>query len=89
MAVGRRERRAERHGAFDHVFGDQAGVALDLVELLELAWHDVYGDVTPPPQVIDDLLVCSHGRLDLLVRAAHLASIDWRDLRLQADAERA
>jgi hypothetical protein len=89
MAIGRRERRAERQDAFDEAFGDNAAVALDLVELLELAWHDVYGDVTPPPTVIEDLLVCSHGRLDLLVRAAHLAVIDWRDLRVQADSERA
>jgi len=34
--------------------------------------------------MIDDLLVCSQGTLDGLVRAANLAITDWRDLRMQA-----
>ena len=84
MAIGRRERRAERRPAFEATFGSQQDVALDLVEILELAWHDCYGELTPPPAVIDDLLVCSRGRLDELVRAAHLAVVDWRDLRVRA-----
>lgn len=86
MAVGRRQRRAERRPAFTTAFGEgQANVALDLVEILELAWHDCYGEITPSDQVIDDLLVCSEGRLDRLVAAAHLGVTDWRDLRVQAD----
>jgi hypothetical protein len=84
VAIGRRERRKERRAAFAEVFGDQTEVALDLVEVVELAWHDAYGAITPPPDVIDDLLVCSRGRLDELVRAAHLALTDWRDLRMMA-----
>ena len=68
------------------MFGsEQAPVALDLLELVELAWHDVYGDITPPDQVIDDLFVVSEGRIDRLVRAARLAVTDWRDLRVAAD----
>jgi hypothetical protein len=86
MAIGRRERRAERRPAFTAAFGErEANVALDLVEILELAWHDCYDEVTPSEQVIDDLLVCSAGRLDRLVAAAHLAVMDWRDLRVQAE----
>jgi hypothetical protein len=86
VAVGRRERRAERRPAFTAAFGEQhASVALDLVEILELAWHDCYGEITPSEQVIDDLLTCAEGRLDRLVAAAHLAVTDWRDLRLQAE----
>lgn len=87
MAVGRAQRRAEREPAFLSRFGDKkaAAVALDLVEVLELAWHDCYGDVTPPPEVIDDILVCSEGRLDRMIQAVHLATVDWRDLRLSAD----
>jgi hypothetical protein len=89
VAIGRRERGAERRAAFVEAFGTkEAPVALDLVEILELAWHDVYGAVTPPPEIIDDLLVCSRGRLDLLVQAAHLGVTDWRDLRVQAESER-
>lgn len=90
MAIGRHERRAERRPAFAAVFGERrTDVALDLVEILELAWHDCYGEITPSNQVIDDLLACSEGRLDRLVAAAHLAVTDWRDLRLQADEIRA
>ncbi len=86
MAVGRAQRRAEREPAFLSRFGDKnAAVALDLVEVLELAWHDCYGDITPPAGVIDDILVCSEGRLDRMIKAVHLATVDWRDLRLWAD----
>ena len=89
MPIGRRERRAARRSAFVDVFGeDRAGVALDLLDVVELAWHDCYGEVTPSDEVIEDMLVCSHGRLDDLVRAAHLALTDWRDLRMQAADER-
>jgi hypothetical protein len=76
--------------AFREHFGDgDAAIALDLIEVLELAWHDCYGDITPPPGVVDDILICSEGRLDRLIQAAHLAVRDWRDLRLAADDRRA
>ena len=89
MAVGRARRRAEREAAFRDVFGEEgAAVALDLIELLEFAWHDCYGEITPPAEVIDDVLLCSGGRLDGLIEAARLAVTDWRDLRLAADARR-
>lgn len=89
MAVGRAQRRAEREATFREVFGDRnATIALDLIEILELAWHDCYGEITPSDKVIEDILVCSDGRLDGLVRAAHLAVTDWRDLRVAADERR-
>ena len=89
MAVGRAQRRAEREEAFREAFGDRDWrIALDLIEILELAWHDCYGEITPSDAVIDDILVCSEGRLGRLIQAAHLAVSDWRDLRLAADERR-
>jgi hypothetical protein len=58
---------------------------LDIFELTEFAWHDCYGEVTPPDSVIDDIYVCSQGRLPDLARAARLAVEDHRDLRIWAD----
>lgn len=85
MAAGRRELRKERKPACVETFGaDGAVAALDLLDVLDRAWHDVYGDVTPPPEVIEDLLVCSRGTLEGLVQAAQLAITDWRDLRMMA-----
>ena len=89
VAVGRAQRRAEREASFREAFGDRdATIALDLIEVLELAWHDCYGDVTPSDKVIEDLLVCSEGHLDRLIKAVHLAVTDWRDLRVAADERR-
>lgn len=89
MAVGRAERRAARLEGVERVFGEsRADAALDLLELVELAWHDCHGEITPPDQVIDDILVLSRGRLSLLISACLLAVQDWRDLRVAADAER-
>ncbi|HEU4318520.1 MAG TPA: hypothetical protein VFS66_00400 [Acidimicrobiia bacterium] len=88
MAIGRAERRASRRTKVAVLFADRTDRALDLLELLELAWHDVYGDVTPPEEVIDDVLTVSQGTLRGLIRAARLAVADHRDLRLQAAAIR-
>jgi hypothetical protein len=67
---------------------DEVGAALDLLELVELAWHDCYGEITPSDAVVDDVLVLSGGTLAGLVVAARLAVTDWRDLRIAADALR-
>lgn len=67
---------------------DAAEAALDVLELTELAWHDCYGEVTPPEDVVDDVLACSRGELAGFARAARLAVTDRRDLRLAADAVR-
>jgi hypothetical protein len=61
-----------------------APTALDLLELTEMAWHDVYGDVTPPDDVIDDILELSEGNIDQLITSALLAVTDWRDLKVAA-----
>jgi hypothetical protein len=71
------------------VFADRTDRALDLLELLEMAWHDTYGDGTPPEEVIDDILLLSEGNLRLLIRWAWLAVADWRDVKVAADAVRA
>ena len=68
------------------VFGEeQVSVALDLLELTELAWHDCYGETSPPEAVIEDMLLLSRGSVARLVQAARLAVTDWRDLRVAAD----
>lgn len=78
-------RRQARQPRADEMFGADASAALDLLELTEFAWHDCYGDVSPPDGVVDDIFVCSEGRLADLVRVARLAVEDSRDLRLWAD----
>ena len=89
MAIGKQQRRQEREARVGATFGvDQAGQVLDLLELVELAWHDCYGDSSPPEDVIDDILLVSGGDLGRLITAARLAVIDWRDLRVEADAAR-
>ncbi len=71
------------------VFGEtRAPVALDLLELVELAWHDCYGEVTPSSDVVEDILVVSDGTLEGLVRAARLAVVDRRNLKLAAQGRR-
>lgn len=89
MAIGRAERRSERRTKVAVLFADRTDRALDLLELLEMAWHDVYGEITPPESVIDDVLTLSKGTLRGLIRAARLAVADSRDLSLQAAAVRA
>ena len=89
MAVGRAERRSEREPRVVAVFeGDRASVALDLLELIELAWHDCYGEVTPSEDVIDDMLTISDGSIEGLIQAARLAVTDPRDLKTAAEKRR-
>ncbi|MFN8158675.1 MAG: hypothetical protein U0R68_14765 [Candidatus Nanopelagicales bacterium] len=88
VVVGRSARRAEREAAVVSSFGTRAAAALDLLELTEFAWHDCYGDATPPDSVIDDILVVAGGDLGGLIQAARLAVEDFRDLRVSADAIR-
>jgi len=85
MAVGRAERRADRRTKVAVLFADRTDRALDLLELLELAWHDAYGEVSPPEDLIDDILLMSEGNLRQLIRWARLAVEDWRDVRVAAD----
>ena len=82
----RASRREQRRTRVEAAFGSNTDAALDVLELTEFAWHDCYGDVTPPNAVVDDILTVSEGRLDRLARAARLAVEDSRDLRMQAEA---
>ena len=81
----RAHRREQRRSCLQGLFGSDVDAALDLLELTELAWHDCYGEMCPPDQVVNDILTVSEGRLDLS-RAARLAVEDFRDLRMQAQA---
>jgi len=85
MVVSRADRRRARAPQARELFGAEAEAALDILELAEFAWHDCYGEVTPSDTVVEDIFVCSEGRLPALARAARLAVEDWRDLRLWAD----
>ena len=85
MAVSRAERRRDRTQRVIEVFGEeQAPVALDLLELTELAWHDSYGEITPSHDVIEDMLLLSEGSIERLIQAARLGVADWRDLKVAA-----
>jgi hypothetical protein len=86
VAVGRAARRAERTARVEAAVGKSAApAALDLLELVEFAWHDCYGDITPSENVVEDILTCSQGDLARMIRFARLAVEDWRDLRMTAD----
>ena len=86
MTVGREARRSERQAKVAAVFGERlTGPALDLLELVEFGWHDCYDEITPPNDIVDDMLVVSQGDLARLIHAAHLAIVEWRDLRVAAD----
>lgn len=89
MPLGRAERRSERRTKVAVLFADRTDRALDLLELLEMAWHDAYREATPPEEVIDDILLLSGGSLRQLIRWARLAVEDWRDVRVTADGARA
>lgn len=86
MAVGRTERREDRSRRVVSLFGEnQAPIALDLLELTELAWHDCYAEVSPSEEIVDDMLLLSQGNLERLIQAALLGVTDWRDLKVAAE----
>lgn len=88
MVTGGAERRNGRRTKVAVLFADRTDRALDLLELLEMAWHDTYGDATPPEDLIDDILLLSEGNLRLLIRWTRMAVTDWRDVRATADGVR-
>jgi hypothetical protein len=89
MTVGRSARRLERQPRVERAFGEETAPAvLDLLELVELAWHDSYGEISPPEDVVDDILLCAQADLAKVMRAALLAVIDVRDLKTWARALR-
>jgi hypothetical protein len=77
MVIGKSRRDARTPRARE-LFGENAGAALDLLELLELAWHDCYADVSPSDEVFEDVWIVSEGQLPKLVQAARLAVEDDR-----------
>ena len=91
MAIGRAERLEVLRPRLVATFGGSAATLRtvgDALALMEMAWHDCYDEVTPPDEVMDDVLLCSQGTLDGLVTAAHLAVIDRRDLSVWAESLR-
>lgn len=91
MAVGRAERFEERKPRVIATFGDDdqtLRAVAHVFELMEMAWHDCYGEITPSEDVLDDVLLCSGGTLGGLIDAAHLAVIDRRDLSVWASSVR-
>lgn len=87
--IGREARRSSRRPRVEAVFGSaDAPSVLDLLDLVEMAWHDCYGEVSPAEEVIDDILTVSEGDWGNVVSAARLAVVDWRDLRIAAETIR-
>jgi hypothetical protein len=58
---------------------------------MEMAWHDCDGprELEVPASVLDDVLLLADGDLPVLIRVARAAVLDFRDVRVTADAERA
>ena len=82
-------RRATRREEIVRRFAvDDVEAALDLLALVDLAWHDCYGESSPPSSVVDDMLTVAEGDVRSLSRAGYRAVIDFRDLRLDADRKR-
>jgi hypothetical protein len=88
MATSSAERRRDRSERATEVFGKYADPALDALALLDFAWHDCYGELSPSEQVVKDIWAVANGDLGRLISAAHLAVLDSRDLRLNADEAR-
>jgi hypothetical protein len=87
MAVGRAQRFEERKPRVTATFGDDnktLRLVYEVFELMEMAWRDCHAEITPPEEVVDNVLLCSGGTLDGLIHAAHLAVIDSRDLAVWA-----
>jgi hypothetical protein len=88
MVIGSAARRSNRRPRATSAFGERAEAALDVLALLDLAWHDCYGETSPPDQVIEDIWVVADGDLAQFIYAAHLGVIDFRDLRMSANHKR-
>lgn len=92
MAIGSEQRREERKPRIEAMFAArEVGAALDLLHLTDMAWHDCYGprELEIPPQVLDDVLLLARGNLATLIRVAREAVLDFRDVRVAANHERA
>lgn len=88
MVTSSADRRRARSQRATKVFGEDAEAALDALALLDFAWHDCYGESSPSDAVMEDMWEVSGGNLAQFIVAAHLAVIDFRDLRVWADRHR-
>jgi hypothetical protein len=91
MAIGSEQRRAVRRPIVAAAFpSDHVDPALDLLHLVDMAWHDCYGpsELEIPERILDDVLLLADGDLARLIQVARAAVIDFRDVRVAADAER-
>lgn len=88
MVTSSADRREARSLRATEVFDTHADAALDALALLDLAWHDCYGEPSPSDTIVEDIWEVSEGNLAQLIVAAHLAVIDFRDLRVWADQHR-
>jgi hypothetical protein len=88
MVARRAERRAERRTKVAVLFADRTDRVLDLLELLEMAWHDTYDEPTPPETLIDDILLLSEGNLRVLIRWARISISDPDTVRVEAGKAR-
>jgi hypothetical protein len=89
VTSGRTERRAQRRTKVAVLFADRTDRALDLLELVEMAWHDNYNEITPPEDLIDDILLLSEGNLRLLIRWGRIVIAVPSDVRDAANGARA
>jgi hypothetical protein len=91
MAIGSEQRRQARKRIEALFASREVEAALDLLHLTDMAWHDCYGprELEIPPQVLDDMLLLAHDDLAMLIRIARAAVLDFRDVRVAADRERA
>ncbi|GAB3899101.1 hypothetical protein ACFQ1S_03865 [Kibdelosporangium lantanae] len=92
MAVGSAQRRQERKPRIEGQFSSaDVEAALDLLQLVDMAWHDCFGprELEVPAQVLDDVLLLAEGDLAKLIRVSRSAVQDFRDVRVAADSERA
>jgi hypothetical protein len=92
MAIGSDQRRRERRPRIMRQFDPrEVEAALDLLALTDMAWHDCYGprELEIPARVLDDVLLLAQGNLAKLIRVAREAVMDFRDVRMDADDERA
>ena len=82
MAQSSTERRSERRPRAVAEFGNSAEAVFDALELAELAWHDCFGDVTPPRRSDRRHLHCCPRQLD---RVRPCRAIGSRGLQGPAD----
>lgn len=87
-SISRADRRAGRAPRVRALFAERTDAALDVLELVELAWHDCYGEISPSEEIVDDILFLSEGDLAKLALYARMAVADWRDLRMNVLAAR-